>query len=108
MTIHIPRETDCVPDAESVVGGVGAGSGLEGGMVLVLMCICLLMLLEHVKFVLQICILRQHKLIPFRSPHGGTEHRVQKFAAPEPRENVVKVHLHSESTIFLQTCAART
>jgi hypothetical protein len=25
MTIHIPRETDCVPAAECVVGGVGAG-----------------------------------------------------------------------------------
>ena len=68
-------------------------------MVLVLMC---MMLLEHAKFVPQRSILCQHSVILCGSSDGGTEHavlRVQKFAAPEPREQVVKVHLHSESTI---------
>ena len=70
-------------------------------MELVLMCICLLMLLEHAKFVPQRSILCQHSVILCGSSDGGTEHAVglQKFAVPEPREQVVKVHLHSEIII---------
>ena len=72
-----------------------------GGLELVLMCICLLMLLEHAKFVPQRSILCQHLVILCGSSDGGTEHAVglQKFAVPEPREQVVKVHLHSEIII---------
>jgi hypothetical protein len=57
------------------------------------MCICLLMLLEHAKFVPQRSILCQHSVILCGSSDGGTEHAVglQKIAAPEPREQVVKV-----------------
>ena len=67
-------------------------------MVLVLMC---MMLLEHAKFVPQRSILCQHSVILCGSSDGGTEHAVglQKFAVPEPREQVVKVHLHSEIII---------
>jgi hypothetical protein len=46
-------------------------------------------------------ILCQHSVILCGSSDGGTEHAVglQKFAVPEPREQVVKVHLHSEIII---------
>ena len=72
-------------------------------MELVLMCICLLMLLEHAKFVPQRSILCQHSVILCGSSDGGTKHAVglQKFAVPEPREQVVKVHLHSVITVSL-------
>ena len=70
-----------------------------GGLELVLWCS--LTHLELKNLAPESRILCQHSVILCGSSDGGTEHAVglQKFAVPEPREQVVKVHLHSEIII---------
>ncbi len=59
-----------------------------------LMCICLMMLFEHVKLVPQRCILRQHTVILCGSPDGGTVNAVlgcKSSQLPSPVSNLSRL-----------------